>query len=103
MRIGVTARMERLVLALREMSQEIEPELHVVSQLARDEWRSLQGTWPSESQLREGTTRFTEEELETIAAKAQRFRDIVHGLASGHLADIQSDTLAPISELAARD
>jgi hypothetical protein len=79
---GVAARMERLVLTLREMSQEIEPELHVVSQMARDEWRSLQGTWPSERQLREGTKGFTEEQLEAILVKAQRFKDIVHGLAS---------------------
>jgi hypothetical protein len=73
--------MERLVLTLREMSQEIEPQLHVISQMARDEWRSLQGTWPSDRQLREGATGLTEERLETIVAKARRFKEIVHALA----------------------
>jgi hypothetical protein len=102
MTIGVTARMERLVLTLREMSQEIEPELHVVSQMARDEWRSLQGTWPSESQLREGTMELTEEQLEAIAAKARRFKDIVHGLASSHPSEPQLHSL-DASEPATRD
>jgi hypothetical protein len=93
----VTARMERLVLTLREMSQEIEPELHVVSQMARDEWRSLQGTWLSERHLREGTTGLTAEELEAIATKARRFKDIVHGLASSRLSDTQAGSLDPSS------
>ncbi len=78
----VAVRMERLVLTLRELSQEIEPELHVISQMARDEWRSLQGTWPSDRELREGATGLTEERLETIVAKARRFTEIVHALAS---------------------
>ena len=100
---GVAARMERLVLTLRKMSQEIEPELHVVSQMARDEWRSLQGTWPSESQLREGTTGFTEEQLEAIAVKARRFKDIVHGLASSHPSAMEAHVLDPSSKSAAHD
>ncbi len=79
---NVTARIERLVLALREMSQEIEPELHVVSGVTRHEWRALQGTWPSDGQLRAGTSGLTEEQLEAIVAKTRRFRDIVHGRAS---------------------
>jgi len=98
MTIDVTARMERLVLTLREMSQEIEPELHVVSQMARDEWRSLQSTWPSESQLRAGTTGLTEEQLTAIAAKARRFKDIVHGLASSTASTMQLRALDPSSD-----
>jgi hypothetical protein len=95
---GVTATMERLVSTLREVSEEIEPELHAVSQMARDEWRSLQGTWLSEGQLREGTTGVTEEQLEAIAAKARRFKDIVHDLASSRPSDVQPHSLDPISE-----
>jgi hypothetical protein len=79
---SVSVRMERLVLTLREMSQEIEPELHAISQMARDEWRSLQGTWPSDRQLREGAAGLTEERLEAIVTKTRRFKEIVHALAS---------------------
>lgn len=79
---SVSVRMERLMLTLREMSQEIEPELHAISQMARDEWRSLQSTLPSDGQLRDGATGLTEERLETIVAKARRFKEIVHALAS---------------------
>jgi hypothetical protein len=83
----VTPRMERLVSMLNEMSRQIEPELHVVSQMARDEWRSLQDTWPSERNLREGTTPLSEEQLEEITTKTRRFKDIVHGLASNRPSD----------------
>jgi hypothetical protein len=81
MRNRVTARIERLVRALRMMSDEIEPELHLVSQAARDEWRSLQCTWPSDSELREGAIGLTEDQVEAISAKVRRFRTIVHSLA----------------------
>ena len=79
---GVTARMEWLVLALREISREVEPELHVVSGVAQHEWRCLQDLWLSDSRLRAGTTALTEEQLEANLAKARRFKDIVHNLAS---------------------
>jgi hypothetical protein len=91
-------RMQRLVLVLREMCQQIEPELHVVSGLARSEWRYLQAMWPSDSQLREGTAELNEEQLEEIVAKARRFTDIVHGLASNLRADMRLGSLDPISE-----
>ena len=77
----VTPRTESLGRALRTMSAEIEPGLHLVSQAARDEWESLQRVWPSDIQLREGTIALTEIELGTIEAKVRRFRDIVRSLA----------------------
>ena len=95
---GVMARVERLVLPLREMSQEIEPDLHVVTHVTRHEWRALQATWPSDSQLREGTTELTEEQLEAIVAKTRRFKDIVHGLASSLPRLRLRDDESPISE-----
>lgn len=79
----MTNKMECLVLALRRLSSEIEPGLHLVSQAARDEWESVQGSWPSDGLLRDGTTGLTEGQLEAIEAKVRRFRDIVHGLADG--------------------
>jgi hypothetical protein len=63
------------------MSAEIEPELHLVSQAARDEWTAQQRAWPSDIQLREGTIALTETELGRIEAKVRRFRDIVRSLA----------------------
>ena len=76
-----TTALVRLVRELRSISKEIEPELHLVSQAARDEWKSRQYTWPSDSELREGATAFTEDQLEAISAKVRRFRNIVHSLA----------------------
>jgi hypothetical protein len=73
----VTANVERLVRALRAISHEIEPQLQLVSEAARDEWRVLQGTWPSDEELREGTSALTEGELEAIEVKVRRFRQIV--------------------------
>ena len=77
----LTTAIVRLVRELRSISEEIEPELHLVSQAARDEWTSLQSTWPSDSDLREGATALTEDQLEAISAKVRRFRNIVHSLA----------------------
>jgi hypothetical protein len=79
---SVTTKTERLVLALRRMSEEIEPKLHLVSHEALDEWRSVQGKWPSDGQLRDGAIGLTEGQLEAIEAKVRRFRDIVRALAS---------------------
>jgi hypothetical protein len=95
---SVMARIERLVLALREMSEEIEPELRVISPVARQEWRALQGTWPSDSQLREGTPGLTEEQLETLVAKTRRFKSIVHGLAASFPRLRLRDDESPILE-----
>jgi hypothetical protein len=78
----VKVKMKGLILSLEEMSQEIEAELHVVSHVARHEWRSLQSTWSPESQLLAATTKLTEAQLEATVAKVRRFKDIVHGLAS---------------------
>lgn len=76
----MTTRTERLVLALQGMSDEIEPKLHLVSHEARDEWRSVQGKWVSDGQLRGSAAGLTEGQLEAIEAKVRRFRDIVRGL-----------------------
>lgn len=81
MRHKVTARTEQLGRAFRRMSAEIEPDLHLVSQAARDEWQLLQLTWPTENQIREGAIALAEGELETIAAKVGRFQDILRSLA----------------------
>jgi hypothetical protein len=73
----VTPALERRVRELRNMGEEIEPELHLVSVDARREWNALQASWPSDSELREGAIALSEERLTTIEAKARRFRDII--------------------------
>lgn len=82
MRHTVTAKMERLVRALRAISHEIEPQVQLVSQAARDEWNALQAVWPSDDELRQGTTALTEGELEAIEVKVRRFQEIVQSLGS---------------------
>ena len=76
----MTTRIERLVLALQAMSDEIEPKLHLVSHEARDEWRAVQGHWLSDGQVRRGAIGLTEGQLEALEAKVRRFRDIVESL-----------------------
>jgi hypothetical protein len=78
----VTAEVEQLVRALRAISYEIEPQVQLVSEAARDEWRSLQAAWPSDQELREGTIALTEDQLEVMEVKALRFRQIVQRLGS---------------------
>jgi hypothetical protein len=80
MRHAVTTKVEGLVRALRAMSDEIEPQVRFVSKAARDEWSALQAAWPSDEDLREGTTVLTEGELEAIEVKVRRFRQIVQSL-----------------------
>ena len=82
MRHTVTAKVERLVRGLRAISHEIEPQVQLVSQAARDEWRALQAAWPSDEELRQGTVALTEDELEAIEVKVRRFRQILQSLGS---------------------
>jgi hypothetical protein len=77
---AVTPKVERLVHDLRAISQEIEPQIHLVSQAARDEWTALQASWPSEEDLREGTTALPESEFRYIEIKVRRFQRIVQNL-----------------------
>jgi hypothetical protein len=81
MRNVTAARIEQFALTLRELSQEIEPKLHLVSPSAREEWKAFRRTWPSAGQLRPRDDGLTEGELEALMAKARRFSDIVRGMA----------------------
>jgi hypothetical protein len=82
MRHTATAKMKGLVRTLRAISQEIEPQVQLISQAARDEWSAVQAVWPSDEELREGTTALTEGELDAIEVKVRRFRGIVQSLGS---------------------
>ena len=83
MRHAVTPKVERVVRDLRAISREIEPQMHLVSQAARDEWTAVQAAWPSDEDLRQGTTALTEDELEDLEIKVRRFRGIVQSLSVG--------------------
>jgi len=81
MRVGVSSSAEGLARTLARIGEEIEPELYLVSQAARDEWRTLQSRWPPDGARDKVEASLTEEEIEALEAKVRRFRDIVHGLA----------------------
>jgi hypothetical protein len=87
------ARIEQFALILRELSQEIEPKLHLVSPSAREEWKAFQRTWPSDGQLRHGAKGLTEGQLEALMAKARRFTDIVRGMALTHASEPRQRSL----------
>jgi hypothetical protein len=72
---------EGLARTLARIGEEIEPELYLVSQAARDEWRTLQNRWRPDGAGEKGEPGLTDEEIEALEAKARRFRDIVHALA----------------------
>ena len=83
MRVGVSTSAEGLARTLARIGEEIEPELYLVSQAARDEWRTLQSRWRPDGagEKVEASPTLTEEEIEALEAKVRRFRDIVHSLA----------------------
>jgi hypothetical protein len=93
MRFSASNCADGLARTLATIGEEIEPELHLVSQAALDEWRTLQSRWrlmgekdggdggkvgPDPSQ---DLSELSEEEFEALEAKARRFRDIVRSLA----------------------
>jgi hypothetical protein len=85
---------ERLFLALRTLSAEIEPKLYLVSHEAKDEWRAVKGKWSSDGELREGAAVLTEGDLQAIETKVRRFRDIVCSLPSDSSSSLPSDLLS---------
>ena len=72
---------EGLARTLARIGEEIEPELYLVSQAARDEWRALQSRWRPDGGGEKVEPSLTDEEIEALESKARRFRDIVRALA----------------------
>jgi hypothetical protein len=70
---------EELRRKLAGIGEEIEPALYVVSQAARDEWRTLQHRWQPDGGGQEAAS-LTEEDIQALEAKIRRFRDIVRSL-----------------------
>jgi hypothetical protein len=90
MRFAVSAAAAGLASTLAKIGAEIEPDLHLVSQAARDEWRTLQSRWRPGLGREEIEPDLTDEEIEALEAKVRRFRDIVHGLAPKVIPDVHS-------------
>jgi hypothetical protein len=71
--------LEDLGRTLASIGEEIEPALYLVSQAARDEWRTLQHRWRPDG-AGEDVVSLTEEEIQALEVKVRRFRDIVRSL-----------------------
>ena len=72
-----TPRTGAIVLELRRLARELEPNLRYASPDARDEWRRLQATWPSDLELRMGTAGVSDTCLEEMEAKIRRFGQLL--------------------------
>ena len=66
-----------IVLELRRLARELQPYLRYASPDARDEWRRLQATWPSDLELRRGSSGVSDSYLEEIEARMRRFGQIL--------------------------
>jgi hypothetical protein len=77
MRFKITPTTSRLLEELEQLSVEIEPRLDLVSAAARGEWREMRSRFPSAEDLATGFTPVSDEELEVMHAKVQRFREIL--------------------------
>ena len=73
-----TLRTESLVRKLAELAREIdEGLLSSASRDARIEWNVLCDTWPSAADVRSGVVGLSDDELDEMIGKVQRFRDIL--------------------------
>jgi hypothetical protein len=77
-----TTRTESLVRKLRDLAREIDDRLLAVASLdARGEWRVLRATWPTATDVRSGVIGLTDDELDAMIGKVQRFKSILGRLA----------------------
>jgi hypothetical protein len=73
-----TNRTETLVQTLGELAQEIDESLLQAASLdARCEWNILCDTWPSPAEVRSGLVGMSDEELDALIGKVQRFKSIL--------------------------
>jgi hypothetical protein len=90
MRHKVTSRTRQLVADMHRAAELVVPCLGRASAAARDEWALQRAAWPSDDDLRQGTTDFGDEDLEALLAKVRRFAEIL----SGHAVDWRSNKVA---------
>jgi hypothetical protein len=73
-----TNRTETLVQTLGELAREIDESLlQAASVDARWEWNILCETWPSPSEVRSGIVAMSDDELDALIGKVQRFKSIL--------------------------
>jgi hypothetical protein len=73
-----TTRTESLVRKLAELAREIDESLlQAASVDARIEWNVLCDTWPSAAEVRSGVVCLSDDELDAMIGKVQRFKDIL--------------------------
>jgi hypothetical protein len=73
-----TTRTETLVRQLASLAHEIdEGLLQAASVDARVEWNVLCDTWPSAADVRSGVIDMSDDELDAMIGKVQRFKDIL--------------------------
>lgn len=73
-----TNRTETLVRTLGQLAREIDESLlQAASVDARSEWTVLCETWPSASEVRSGIVGMSDEELDALIGKVQRFKTIL--------------------------
>jgi hypothetical protein len=73
-----TNRTETLVRTLGALAREIDDGLlQAASVDARSEWSFLCETWPSPSEVRSGIVGMSDEELDALIGKVQRFKSIL--------------------------
>ena len=73
-----TNRTETLVRTLGQLAHEIDESLlQAASVDARSEWSVLCDTWPSASEVRSGVVGMSDDELDALIGKVQRFKTIL--------------------------
>jgi len=73
-----TNRTETLVRKLGELAREIDDGLlQAASVDARGEWNILCETWPSPSEVRSGIVGMSDDELDALIGKVERFKSIL--------------------------
>ena len=73
-----TNRTETLVRTLGQLAREIDESLlQAASVDARSEWNVLCETWPSASEVRSGLVGMSDDELDAVIGKVQRFKSIL--------------------------
>jgi hypothetical protein len=80
--VKATPRTEPLVRELRRLAAALAPDLPFASPAARDEWRRVQATWPSDLELRRGDVPLSDDALKELVAKARRFAAILRAEAT---------------------
>lgn len=82
MKHTVTEKTERLLTRLDDLCREVERWLDLASAAAREEWQKLRSQLPAPHDPWHHFALLSDDELQTIGAKAERFRDLLKSKAT---------------------